>query len=442
MTNPTVAVSARTPLRRGAELAARASRVMPAGVSSDARRGLPEPVYVDHALGAHLTDVDGNDYVDYVLGQGPMILGHSAPEVVEAVTRQVARGQAYAGQHELEIEAAELVQAMVPGADLVRFNTVGSEAVIGAWRLARGFTGRQKILKFEGHYHGWLDAALWSLHPPVDAAGPAQAPVPVAASGGQQASAAGDLVIAPWNDVAAFTALMSLHGSEIAAVVMEPLLCNTGCIAPEPDFLAAVRDLTAAAGALLVFDEVITGFRLARGGAQELYGVVPDLAIFGKAIAGGLPVAAIAGRAEVMNLITAGTVGHAGTFNSNPVGMAAAVATLGRLNRDGDELYPRLRATGQRLMSGLRDVAAEAGVPMLVDGPGPVFQTYLTTAESVRDYRDFAATDRAGMARLHAELLRRGVNIVPRGLWFLSAAHTDDDVDRTVAVVADILRTW
>ncbi|WP_083459142.1 aspartate aminotransferase family protein [Jiangella muralis] len=440
MTNPTVAAGTRTPLRRGAELAARASRVLPAGVSSDARRGLPEPVYVDHAAGAHLTDVDGNDYIDYVLGQGPMILGHSAPEVVEAVTRQVARGQAYAGQHALEIEAAELVQAMVPGADLVRFNTVGSEAVIGAWRLARGLTGRQKILKFEGHYHGWLDAALWSLHPPVDAAGPRQAPVPVPASGGQQASAGADLVVAPWNDLDAFTALLAAHRDEIAAVVMEPLLCNTGCISPAPGFLEAVREQTSAAGALLVFDEVITGFRLARGGAQEWFGVVPDLAVYGKAIAGGLPVAAIAGRAEVMDQITAGTVGHAGTFNSNPIGMAATVATLGRLQRDGDELYPRLRTLGGRLMAGLRDVAAAAGVPMLVDGPGPVFQTYLTSADAVRDYRDFAATDRAGMARLHAGLLRRGINIVPRGLWFLSAAHTEADIDHTVEVVADVLR--
>lgn len=440
MTNPTVAAGTRTPLRRGAELAARASRVLPAGVSSDARRGLPEPVYVDHALGAHLTDVDGNDYVDYVLGQGPMILGHSAPEVVEAVTRQVARGQAYAGQHPLEIEAAELVQAMVPGADLVRFNTVGSEAVIGAWRLARGLTGRQKILKFEGHYHGWLDAALWSLHPPVDAAGPREAPVAVAASGGQQASAAADLVLAPWNDLDAFTALLAAHRDEIAAVVMEPLLCNTGCIAPVPGFLEAVREQTSAAGALLVFDEVITGFRLARGGAQEWFGVVPDLAVYGKAIAGGLPVAAIAGRAEVMDQITAGTVGHAGTFNSNPIGMAATVATLGRLRRDGDELYPRLRTLGGRLMDGIRSAAAGAGVPMLVDGPGPVFQTYLTSAGAVRDYRDFAATDRAGMARLHAGLLRRCVNIVPRGLWFLSAAHTEADVDQTIEIVADVLR--
>lgn len=430
------------PLLRGAELSERAHRVLAAGVSSDARRGMPEPVYVDHAQGAHLVDVDGNTYTDYVLGQGPMLLGHSAPEVVEAVTRQVARGQAYAGQHELEVEAAELVQAMVPCADLVRFNTVGSEAVVGAWRLARGATGRRKILKFEGHYHGWLDAALFSVHPPVAEAGPRRSPHVVPGTGGQQLSAAADLVVAPWNDEAAFSELMDRYGSDVAAVVLEPLLCNTGCIAAVPGFLESVRKVCSEHGSLLVFDEVITGFRLAPGGAQEYYGVVPDLAVFGKAIAGGLPVAAIAGRAEVMDLITSGAVGHAGTFNSNPIGMAATVATLGRLRRDQRELYPRVRATGQRLMDGIRRVAADAGVPLLVDGPGPVFQTYLTAETAVRDYRDFAATDRAGMARLHAELLRRGVNVVPRGLWFLSAAHTDDDIDRTVAVVDDVLRAW
>ena len=432
----------RRPMHRGADLAARAAGVLAGGVSSDARRGMPEPLYVDHAQGSHLFDVDGNSYIDYVLGQGPMLLGHSASEVVEAVTRQVARGQAYAGQHLLEIEAAELVQAMVPCADLVRFNTVGSEAVIGAWRLARGATGRQKILKFEGHYHGWLDAALFSLHPAVSDAGPRNAPFVVPGTGGQQRSSASDLVVASWNDAAGFSALMERHGAELAAVVLEPLLCNTGCISPAPGFLELVRATCDEHGCLMIFDEVITGFRLAAGGAQEYFGVVPDLAVFGKAMAGGLPVAAIAGRSEVMNLITDGKVGHAGTFNSNPLGMAATVATLGRLQRDGNELYPRLREAGQRLMAGIRAAASASGIPLLVDGPGPVFQTYLTTAEAVCDYRDFAATDRSGMARLHGELMRRGVNIVARGLWFISAAHSEEDIEITIEAVAETFRSW
>lgn len=423
-----------------AELHERARKVLAGGVSSDARRTAGLPLYVDHASGAHLWDVDGNQYIDYVLAQGPMVLGHSAPAVVDAVARQLQRGQAYSAQHALEVEAAELVCRLVPGAELVRFNTVGSEAVIGAWRIARGATGRQKILKFEGHYHGWLDAALWSLHPPVGEAGPASAPVPVPGTGGQQRSAATDLVIAPWNDADALAALMAAHGHEIAAVVMEPVLCNTGCIPPVPGFLDTVRSLCSEYGCLLVFDEVITGFRLAPGGAQEYLGVTPDLAVFGKAIAGGLPVSAIAGRASVMEVVARGDVGHAGTFNSNPLGMAATVANLTVLDQQRDTVYPTLFTLGRRLMDGIRNAAAQAGVPMLVDGPGPVFQTYLTDATAIRNYRDFAATDRAAMARLHRLLLDRGVNIVPRGLWFLSAAHTAADIDRTVAAVADALR--
>ncbi len=427
-----------------AALHARAREALAAGVSSDARRPAPgqTPLYVERASGAHLWDVDGNRFVDYVLGQGPMVLGHCPPEVVRAVADQAATGFAYAAQHELEVRAAELVQSLVPCADLVRFNTVGSEAVLGAWRIARGVTGRQRILKFEGHYHGWLDAALWSLHPDPSLAGPREHPVAVPGTGGQQLSSGGDLVLAPWNDLAAFEAVMDAHGHEVAAVVMEPVLCNTGCIEPVEGFLEGVMARARADGALVVFDEVITGFRLAPGGAQEYLGLVPDLAVFGKAIAGGIPVAAIAGRAEVMDAVTAGRVSHAGTFNSNPIGMAAAVTTLRLLHERRDEVYPQMYRLGRRLMEGIRERAAAAGVSVLVDGPGPVFQTCFTDRAAVRDYRDFAATDKVAAARFHAELTARGVNVVPRGLWFLSAAHTDEDVESTLAAVEDVLRGW
>lgn len=419
----------------GRSLEARAKRVLPAGVSSDARRAMPVPLYIDHARGSHLVDVDGNEYIDYVLGQGPMLLGHSASPVVEAVIEQVRRGQAYAGQHPLEVDAAEVLCRLVPCAEMVRFNSVGSEAVLGAWRIARGYTGRSKVLKFEGHYHGWLDAALFSLHPDPATAGPADTPVVVPGTGGQQMSAAGDLVIAPWNNIDAFADLMRVHAHEIAAVIMEPLLCNTGCIAPVPGFLEEVRRICSERGVLLIFDEVITGFRLAPGGAQEHFGVVPDLAVFGKALAGGLPVSAIAGSREVMAVVTDGKVGHAGTFNSNPVGMAATVATLGYIEAHANEIYPHLRLMGQRLMAGIREAALRHGVALLVDGPGSVFQLYFTDQPEVRDYRGFAATDRAQMRRLHALLLERGVNMVPRGLWFLSTEHSHEDIDRTLAAI-------
>ncbi|MBX9471930.1 aspartate aminotransferase family protein [Microcella sp.] len=419
----------------GASLAARASQVLAGGVSSDARRGMPLPVYMSHGSGSHLTDVDGHDYVDFVLGQGPLVLGHSAPAIVDAVSTQVALGQTYAGQHALEVDAAELVAELVPCAELVRFNTVGSEAALGAWRIARGYTGRSKVLKFEGHYHGWLDPALFSLHPALELAGPADTPHVVPGTGGQQMSGGFDLVIAPWNDLGALTSLLVKHHDDIAAIVLEPLLCNTGCISPAPGFLEAVRALCDEYGIVLIFDEVITGFRLAPGGAQEYFGVTPDLAVFGKAIAGGIPVAAIAGSAKVMGVVAGGTVSHAGTFNSNPVGMAATVATLTHLRDHRDEVYSHMQSLGGMLMQGIRERAQAAGVDVLVDGPGQVFQTYFTSEPAVRNYRDFAQTDLPLGRRFHGELLSRGVNIVPRGLWFLSAAHSVADVEHALDAV-------
>jgi Glutamate-1-semialdehyde aminotransferase len=408
----------------------RAERVIAAGVSSDVRRARAgrSPLYVAKASGSRLTDVDGNEYVDFVLGQGPMLLGHSHPDVVAAVTEQVALGQAYAAQHPLEAEVAELVTELVPNVEQVRFNTVGSEATHGAWRIARGYTGRPKILKFEGHYHGWLDQELVSLHPDPAVAGSPTDPIAVLGTGGQPSSILADLVIAPWNDAASFERIYRAHAHEVAAVVMEPVLCNTGCIAPDPAFLKLVRDLTSELGSLLIFDEVITGFRLAAGGAQEYLKTKADMAVFGKAIAGGLPVACIASRAEIMQTIVDGRVGHSGTFNSNPIGMAAARASLMAIRSGGTALYDGIRAVSRRLTDGIEEIARAEGLPLVIETHGTVFQTYFAQGP-VRNYRDFAASDRASAAVLAEELLDRGVNIVGRGLWFLSAAHDQRDID-------------
>ena len=428
-------------LDRSQALYKTASQYLAGGVSSDARRSVkPVPLYVSHAAGARLWDVDENEYIDYVLGQGPLILGHTYPPIIQAVKAQLDLGQVYSAQHELEVEVAAAVCRLAPCAERLRFNSVGSEAVHAAWRLARAFTGREKILKFEGHYHGWFDSALYSVSPPLAAAGPAAEPVAVPGAKGQARSTAADVVIAPWNDLEVLEAILDRHRGQVAAITMEPVLCNSGCILPRPGYLAGVQALCRQHGCLLIFDEVITGFRLALGGAQEFLGITPDLAIFGKAIAGGFPLSCLAGRAEVMDLISRGEVGHSGTFNSNPVVMAAAAATLRELEQNAAEVYPRLFALGQRLMAGITGAARAAGVPLLAAGPGPVFSLYLTDAPEVNDYRDFARCDLAAMARLHTALLDRGVNIVGRGLFFLSAAHTEADIDQTRAAVADALR--
>ena len=418
----------------------RARQVIAGGVSSDARRA-EHPLFVDHARGAELWDVDGNRYLDYVLGQGPNLLGHASPLVAEAVSAQVSRGVAYAAQHELEAVVAERLCAMVPSAELVRFNSVGSEAVHGAIRLARGHTGRPKIVKFEGNYHGWLDPVLYSVHPDLALAGDAKHPTAVGGTAGQPRHDADDLIVLPYNDLPAVEEVFANTGDEIAAVILEPLLCNTGCITPQPGYLEGLRELTRKYGALLIFDEIISGFRVAPGGAQELLGVAPDLSAFGKAMAGGMQVSAVVGSGEVMGSIADGTVAHAGTFNSHPVAMAAADAVLRHLDEHRDTVYPPLVATGLRLMTGLRESAERHGVPMLVDGPGPVFQTYLTDQAAVTDYRSFAACDRAAMARFHAGLYAAGINIVPRGLWFLSTEHTDEQVDETIAAADAVLRS-
>ncbi len=419
---------------RSAEAYERARKVIAGGVSSDARRSAGVPLFVDHAAGAELWDVDGRRFLDYVLGQGPNLLGHASPVVADAVADQVRRGVAYAAQHELEAAVAERLCTMVPCAELVRFNSVGSEAVHGAIRLARGHTDRTVIIKFEGNYHGWLDPVLYSIHPDLAAAGDARHPAAVGGSAGLPPNGAADLIVLPYNDLDALAETFAERGDTVAAVIMEPILCNTGCITPDAEFAACARRLTAEHGALLIFDEIITGFRVAPGGGQEVIGVTPDLATFGKAMAGGMQVSALVGRREVMDTISNGTVAHAGTFNSHPVAMAAANAVLGHLHDHAGELYPALRATGRTLLDGLRQIAGRHGVPLLVDGPGPVFQTYITDQPRVRDYRDFVACDRLAMARLHELLYAGGVNIVPRGLWFLSTAHTEAQIAETLDV--------
>ncbi|MFS8542332.1 MAG: glutamate-1-semialdehyde 2,1-aminomutase [Limnochordales bacterium] len=399
------------------------------GVSTAFRRGThPAPVYAQRAQGARLIDVDGNEYIDYMMAYGPLIHGHAHPAIVEALTRQAPLGTTYGVQHQGEVELARRLTRYVPCADLVCFVNSGTEANLVALRVARAYTGRQKIIRFNGHYHGWADPLL------VKPAAELQGLAPQAATGGQSAAAFHDLIVLPWNDPGALEQALAEQGDQVAAIIMEPVLCNNGCLMPLPGYLERVRELADAHGVVLIFDEVITGFRVALGGAQELFGVTPDLCVLGKAIAGGLPLSAVAGRREIMQLVADGTVSHMGTLNGNPLVTAAAIATIDLLAADGGAAYQRMNARTDALTEGLKELAAKHGVPLLIHRVGPVFHTLFTDRSAVSRYEEFAqCVDQAAYRRFSDELFRHGVLVRPSGLWYVSTAHEEADIEATLA---------
>ena len=307
-----------------------ARKVLAGGVSSNFRLGIsPTPLVISHGEGPYVIDVDGNRLIDYYLGMGPMILGHNPAVVIDAAKAQLGKGILFAGQTEVEFEAARLVCSLVPCAERVRFGSSGTEVIQAAMRLARAATGRKTIVKFEGHYHGWLDNVQWSVAPTAHTCGPAEQPSKVPGSAGQDLMCGEHISVLQWNDSRRLEE--RLAKGDVAGVLMEPAMCNTSAIRPRNGYLEAVRKACTNAGTVLIFDEVITGFRLSAGGAQQLFGVTPDLATFGKAIANGFPVAALAGRADLMDMFVSNGVLHGGTYNGHPTCMAAAVATLREL---------------------------------------------------------------------------------------------------------------
>jgi glutamate-1-semialdehyde 2,1-aminomutase len=391
---------------------------------------LPVPLVIDHGYGSHLVDIDGNDYVDYVLGFGPMLLGHSPARVIAAVQDQLARGLTFGAQHRLEAEVAERIVETVPCAELVCFSTTGSEAVHAALRIARAATGRSKIVKFEGHYHGWIDPLHVSTPGTSPAPGTASPLAATPGSGGQSSTT--EVIVLRWNDAGALEETLAAD-DDIAAVIMEPVASNGGLIAPVDGYLERARELTREHGALLIFDEVVTGFRLALGGAQSRYGVTPDLATYGKAIASGLPLSAVAGRRDVMEVIADGRVRHVGTYNGAPPAAAAASAALDVYREGSPALYEELERTSARLAEGLAEAAAAAGVPLKVHQVGPLLQTFILDGEqSVTSYADAATADTARFARFAEAMLERGVMILPRGWWFISTEHSEEDIGVTL----------
>lgn len=410
-----------------------AAQFMPGGVSSNFRLGMaPHPLVFDRAEGPYLFDADGNRLVDYYLGMGPMILGHTPEGVRHAVEAQLARGLLYGGQSALEAEAAELFCAMVPCAERLRFCSSGSEAVQAALRISRAATGRRTVIKFEGHYHGWFDSVLVSVAPTSDNAGPREHPAAIPGSAGMDQAAWGSVEVLPWNDLALLEA--RLAAGDVAAVIMEAAMCNAGAIMPRDGYLQGARVTCSRHGTVLVFDEVITGFRVAPGGAQEVFGVTPDLATFAKAVASGFPVAAVAGRAELLDVVTRGAV-HGGTYNAQPVAMAATVATL-RALADGRAIAG-IAPHGTRLMDGIRGALSAAGITATVTGFPQIFHVGFGLSEPAREYRDLLRMDRARYSRFCAALLARRVRALERGAWFLSTTHDAVAIDETLAAVAE-----
>jgi glutamate-1-semialdehyde 2,1-aminomutase len=424
---------------RSREYFARAQQSLVEGVNSPSRGAAvyqSGPVVLERGHGSHVWDVDGNEYVDFMMSFGALIHGHAHPRIVAVVSQCIAEGSHFAAATPAESEAAGRVRSMVPSAEVVRFANTGSEATMLALRLARAHTGRRKFLKFEGHYHGWYDPYCLNAHShPIGQIGTRENPTKIPDSEGIPTSVFDDVVLAPWNDVAALKGVMREHGRELAAVITEPIMANMGCIPPRDGYLHAVRDLAHQHGALFILDEVVTGFRYAPGGCQQLYALKPDLSTFGKALGAGFPVGAVAGRREILDRMrwSEHMVLHYGTFNGHRLTMSVIAANLDLLGAEGT--YDRLFAVGDAAIAGLRQVFRRRHVGAIVQGFGPMFQIYFTEKSTIQDYRDYCQyADTKKYSRFVHKLLEHGIYMTPsNGLhWIISTAHTAKDLEALV----------
>jgi glutamate-1-semialdehyde 2,1-aminomutase len=433
------------------KLFAEALRFIPGGVNSPVRafRAVGgQPFFVNRAQGAHLWDVDGNEFIDYVCTWGPAILGHAHPKIIAAIKAAADHGTSFGVPNPQEVTMAKLICSRVPGVQKVRMTNSGTEACMSAIRLARGFTGRDKIVKFDGCYHGHADSLLVK-------AGSGALTFGHPDSAGVPAAFTQHTIVLPFNDVDAVKAAFGANKNQIAGIIVEPVPGNAGLYLPKPGYLEFLREITQANEALLIFDEVMTGFRLAPGGAQERFGITPDLTCFGKIIGGGLPVGAFGGRADIMDLLAPmGPVYQAGTLSGNPLAMAAGIAALEELSvgrgvptaprRAGDSPpYQKLEQLGAQLEAGMKDAAKSAGIPVTFNRCGSMFCAYFTGGP-VYNLADATKSDRARFAKFFHGMLAGGVYLAPSQFeaGFLSTAHTAADIDSTVKTAADVMRGW
>ena len=401
------------------------------------------PIFMQRGQGSRLYDVDGNEYIDWMMGFGALPLGHAHPEMVEAVCQAASSGAHFATATEVELEVAELIQKMVPNAERVRFANTGTEAVMAAIRLARGYTGRPMILKFEGHYHGWYDDLLTSSNAlPVTALGLRTDPIKMADSSGLNRHALDDTIVVPWNDLPLLEQALNRHPGQIAAIVTEGVMANMGVIPPAEGYLTGLQNLAKKHGALFILDETVTGFRIAPGGCQEYYKLEPDIVTLGKALGCGLPVAAFVGRRDVMAALEWGGVLHYGTHNGSRIGMHAARANLRVLSRDNNAAFGHVWKIADLLHAGLQALFHRKGQAVIIQRVGPMFQLMFAEQTAIRDYRDFCQhVDRAAYRRFVHKLFEFGVYTTPSAALhsIVTLAHSEDDVSLTLAAVDQAL---
>jgi len=413
------------------------------GVASSLRSVMsPVPLFAESARGVRIRDVDGNEYLDYLLAYGPLILGHSHAGLTAKITEAMNKGYSYGLQHQGEIALAKRLTEIFPCAEKVSLSGSGTEAVMLAIRLSRAYTGRQKVIRFSGHYHGWSDSIFTSfpssgMKQREGASGDGKGSP---GTNGQSLNSLEDIVVLPWNDIAALEAALLAYKDDIAAVITEPIMCNSGCIAPKPGYLERMRELTYEYGIVMIMDEVITGFRLALGGAQEIFGVVPDLVTVGKALGGGIAISAVGGKRDIMRLVDDGEVSILGTLNGNCVATAAAITVIDHLSQDDGSVYVNMRQNADTLVSGIRELLRKRGIAGVINQIGPVFHMMFTDRSSVTDFSEFQERDAAKYARFAEIMLEEGVLVRPNGLWYICTAHGPQDVEETLRAVDRSLR--